>query len=436
VDDAVARHVAAAARVEQFAAAAEEAAATHAALAVDEAGIAALATELARAKAAVESADHRERLAARDLAARRSLAARHDDARARADRFRAARDRALADRDARAAELAWMTTTVEELGVVAADRRERKAQAQYAFDYAREASRYQRIHDRIEAAEQLEKESAAVRTRLNANVVDRRALQTIAAAERDVEAAQARFTALAATVHLERLGFGDVLVDGRYLAEEPVELTAGDGTVIEVPGAVRIEIRQRGESAAASDRLREAAARVQAACREVGAASPEDARTLHEARLAMEMELQEIRVKLARVTGDDDLAVLRGRLAEAAELMAALEAAVDADELNVDSDTAKQRHLSAVADELQARQELDRATADLEQHRSELHVAETDAQVAAAQLATIDETATDTAAELAADRDRTSDEELAAAADAAADAARAAAQELARRAEA
>ncbi len=433
VDDAVARHAMAAARLAEASDSAAAAAARLDGLAARQAEIAALRAAVVQARSASEAAAQQERVAGRELAVRRKLAARHEDARVRADRLRVVRDHALADRDVRAAELAWLNNTVEELGVVAADRRERKAQAQYAFDYAREASRYQRVHARIAAAEMLEKEEIATRERLSANVADRSALQAIAAARQDVDAAQARLRALSATIRLERLGFGDVMVDGRYLGEEPLELLAGDGTTIEVPGAVRIEIRQQGESVAASEQLKAATARLDAACGQAGASSPEDARELYEARVALELELQEIRVKLARVTGDDGVDELRGQLAESAELMADLEAATGPEELDVDPETAKRRHLSAVADELQARQEFDTARADLDQHAADLRGAETAAQVAAARLAALDETASDTAAELSADRARVSDADLITGADEAAEAARRAADVLAAR---
>ncbi|MDF0530334.1 AAA family ATPase [Tsukamurella sp. 8F] len=432
VDAAVARHRQAVAQLEEVVAESESAAAAHAALTEEETRVSALRAELRQARSAAETAEHRERLVHRELAARRALASRHEDAAARGAELRAARDRALADRDVRAAELTWMSTTVDELGVVAADRRERKAQAQFVFDYAREASRYQRLHERIEAAELLEKEVGAIRARMSEIVVDRRVVQAVQAAEQRVERTQARFSALAATVRLERLGFGDVMVDGRLIGEEPVELVAGDGTVIDVPGAVHIEIRQRGESAAASEELRTATAELGAVCRDAGAASPDEIRELYEARLQLEVELQETRIELARTLGDDQLDALRAQLVETSELLAELEAAAGGEALDVSIDEAKQRHLAAVADELSARRAYEQAGAGLEQHQKELRAADTQAQVAAAHLAALDETLSAAAAELAADRERATDEELEASADAAAETARAADSEYAR----
>ena len=181
-------------------------------------------------------------------------------------------------REVLAAEASWLETTVHELSAVSADRRERKSQAQYAVDYARESVGYQRIVKRIEQAQLLGKDVEDARNRLAANPLDRRALQTIAVAEQRYEKAQARFSALAATLKLERLGFSDVLVDGRNIGEEPVDVVAGNGTVIEVPGAVRIEVMQRGESADAAAEVKAAHTALLTACRDAGAADVADDR--------------------------------------------------------------------------------------------------------------------------------------------------------------
>ncbi|ADG77849.1 SMC domain protein OS=Tsukamurella paurometabola (strain ATCC 8368 / DSM / CCUG 35730 / CIP 100753 / JCM 10117 / KCTC 9821 / NBRC 16120 / NCIMB 702349 /NCTC 13040) OX=521096 GN=Tpau_1218 PE=4 SV=1 [Tsukamurella paurometabola] len=401
------------------------------AVAADQERIAGLQSRVTHARAILESATLREQQAGEAANRRRRLIAQQAQAMERAAHVRVLRDKALADREVLAAEAAWLETTVHELTAVAADRRERKAQAQYAVDYAREAALYQRLRSRIEQAELLGKDVEDARNRLAGNPMDRRALQAVSAAEQRLERAQARFSALAATLRLERLGFTDVLVDGKLIGEEPVEVVAGNGTAIEVPGAVRIEVVQRGESADAAAEVKAAHAAVLAACREAGAADAAEARELHDQREAVEVELQEARIALAHALGESTLVELRAQADESAARIVELEAAVDPELLAADAEIAKRNLMEATQAEVASRGEEKQTREQLGQKHQELHRAATDAQVAADRLQHFDSAATEFTAELDRVRRDADDDALAVAADAAADARTAAAAELA-----
>ncbi|GAB3133347.1 ATP-binding protein [Tsukamurella serpentis] len=402
-------------------------------ISADQQRITRLRDRLAQARSAAESASLREQNAGEAANRRRRLVQQHAVATERVAQVRVLRDKALADRDALTAEASWLETTVHELSAVAADRRERKAQAQYAVDYARESVAHQRLLARIEQAQLLGKDVEDARNRLATNPVDRRALQSISMAEQRHQRAEARFSALAATLRLERLGFSDVVIDGRNLGAEPEEIVAGHGTVIEVPGAVRIEVAQRGESADAAAEVKAAYSALLAACRDAGASGVEEAKELHEQREAVEIELQEARIALARALGEHTVEQLRGLADEAAERIVALEAAVDPELLAADPESAKQNLMEATAAEVASRGEEKLTREQLGQKQQELHRAATDAQVAADRLQHFDHAATELAGELERARAAALDDALDAAADAAAAAREAATGELAAR---
>ncbi len=431
VDRVVSEHAVAAARLATIAARRSAAASALEALGADQERITALASQLAQSRAALESAALREQHAGDAANRRRRLVEQQALAVDRTAQVRAQRDRALADREVLAAEASWLETTVAELAAVSADRRERKSQAQYAVDYARESVSHRRLLQRIEQAQLLGKDVEDARNRLAANTIDRRALQTIAAAEGRCEKAQARFSALAATLRLERLGFSDVLVDGHNIGEEPVEVVAGNGTVVEVPGAVRIEVTQRGESADAAAEVKAAHAALLAACRDAGAADAQAARDLHEQREAVEIELQEARIALAHALGDNTPAELRALAEEAAERIVALEAAVDAEFLAVDPERAKANLLEATQAEVRSREEEKRTREQLGAKHTELHAADVAARTAADRLQDFDHRAAELTEELERVRAESDDESLSAAADAAVTAREAAAAQLA-----
>lgn len=431
VDQVAEQHALASARLAALVDRRSAAVAAFEALGADQERVSALQARLAQSRAALESATLREQHAGEAANRRRRLVEQQALAVERTAQVRVLRDRALADREVLAAEASWLETTVHELSAVSADRRERKSQAQYAVDYARESVGYQRLVKRIEQAQLLGKDVEDARNRLAGNPIDRRALQTIAVAEQRYEKAQARFSALAATLKLERLGFSDVLVDGSNIGEEPVEVVAGNGMVIEVPGAVRIEVMQRGESADAAAEVKASHTALLAACRDAGAADVAEARELHEQREAVEIELQEARIALAHALGEHTLAELRASADESAERIVALEAAVDAELLAVDPERAKANLMEATQAEVASRAEEKQTREQLGQKHQELHRASTDAQVAADRLQHFDNRATELSVELERARAEASDDALAIAADEAAAAREAAAVEVA-----
>ncbi|MCS3780640.1 AAA family ATPase [Tsukamurella ocularis] len=431
VDRVVEQHALASARLAALVDRRSAAATALEALSADQERIGALQSRLAQSRAVLEAAALREQHAGDAANRRRRLVDRQALAVERTAQVRVQRDRALADREVLAAEASWLETTVHELSAVSADRRERKSQAQYAVDYARESMEYQRIVRRIEQAQLLGKDVEDARNRLAASPIDRRALQTIAVAEQRYEKAQARFSALAATLKLERLGFSDVLVDGRHIGEEPVEVVAGNGTVIDVPGAVRIEVVQRGESADAAAEVKAAHTALLAACRDAGAEDVAAARELHEQRDAVEIELQEARIALAHALGDNTLAELRQLAEESAERIVALETAVDPELLAVDPERAKANLMDATQAEVASRGEERQTREQLGQKQQELHRASTDAQVAADRLQHFDQQASELTAELERARAEAADDAVGTAADAAVAAREAATAEVA-----
>lgn len=431
VDQVVDQHARASARLSALVERRSATAAAFDAMSADQEKISALQSRLAQSRAALESATLREQHAGDAANRRRRLVEELRLATERTTQVRALRDRALADREVLAAEASWLETTVHELSAVSADRRERKSQAQYAVDYARESVGHQRLVKRIEQAQLLGKDVEDARNRLAGNPIDRRALQGIVAAEQRYEKAQARFSALAATLKLERLGFSDVLVDGSNIGEEPVEVVAGNGMVVEVPGAVRIEVVQRGESADAAAEVKASQAALIAACRDAGAADVDEARELNEQREAIEIEMQEARIALAHALGEHTLAELRELAEESAERIVALEAAVDEELLAVDPERAKANLMDATQAEVASRGEERSTREQLGQKQQELHRASTDAQVAADRLQHFDNRASELSAELERVRAGSADDALGTAADEAVAAREAAAAELA-----
>ncbi|NKY18630.1 AAA family ATPase [Tsukamurella spumae] len=431
VDRVADQHALASARLSTLAEARSAAVAALEAVGADQERMTRLQSQAAQARAVLESATLREQHAGEAAYRRRRLLEQQALATERAAQVRVVRDRALADREVLTAEASWLETTVHELSAVAADRRERKAQAQYAVDYARESVGYQRLGKRIEQAQLLGKDVEGARNRLAQNPIDRRVLQTIAVAEQRHERAQARFSALAATLQLERLGFSDVLVDGRNIGEEPVEVVAGNGMVIEVPGAVRIEVVQRGESADAAAEVKAAHSALLAACRDAGAASVEEARELHEQREAIEIELQEARIALAHALGEHTAEELRRLAEESAERIVALETAVAPELLAVDPERAKANLMEATQAEVSSRDEERRTREQLGSKQQELLRATTDAQVAADRLQHVDSRAAELTAELERARAEAADDALGVAADAAVAAREAAATDAA-----
>ncbi|WP_019200324.1 AAA family ATPase [Tsukamurella sp. 1534] len=419
VDDVVELHAAASSRLGGIVESRGAAAAAFEEVSAEKEQVARLQAALAHARSALESAELRERHAGEEANRRRRLVAQQAQSVERVRAVRAARDKAIADRETLSAEASWLETTALELQAVAADRRERKAQAQYAVDYAREAVTYQKIRGRIEQAELLAKDVEDARNRLARNPIDRRTMQTIVAAEQRMQRAEARFSALAATLRLERLGFSDVLVDGQNIGEEPVDVVAGNGMVIDVPGAVRIEVLQRGESADAAAEVRQASAAMVAACRDAGAADPESAREMHEQREAAEVELQEARIALAHALGDSTPEQLKVLAEESAQRIVELEEAVDPDLLAADTEAAKRNLLDATHAEVTSREEEKQARAQLAAKHRELQAVMTDAQVAADRLQHFDSASAELTAELAEARERADDDALGSAADAA-----------------
>ena len=431
VDQVVDQHALASARLSALVDRRCSAAAALEEIGADQERISALQARLAQSRAALESATLREQHAGDAANRRRRLVEQQGLAVERTAQVRVLRDRALADREVLAAEASWLETTVHELSAVSADRRERKSQAQYAVDYARESVGHQRLVKRIEQAQLLGKDVEDVRNRLVGNPIDRRALQTIAVAEQRYEKAQARFSALAATLKLERLGFSDVLVDGSNIGEEPVEVVAGNGMVIEVPGAVRIEVMQRGESADAAAEVKASHTALVAACRDAGAADVVEARELHEQREVIEIELQEARIALAHALGEHTLPELRELAEEAAERIVALEAAVDAELLAVDPERAKANLMEATQAEVASRTEEKQTREQLGQKQQELHTADVTARTAANRLQDFDHRASELSVELERARAEADDDTLGVAADEAAAAREAAANALA-----
>lgn len=432
VDTAVAAHAGAAER-------AAEATASLAAVRVELGALAARETEmteirsrLGAARVEADAARQARRAAEAELAARRTLVARLDDALVRAGAHRGDRDRALADRGVLHAEAAWLATTAAEAAVVAAARRERKTRAQRGFDYARAASESAQLWAKLDQYQDLEKEVLALRSRLRENLVDRAGLATLTSAERRVEKAQIRVAALAVHLRVERLGFTDVLVDGRFLGEQPIELTAESGTEISVPGAVRIEVLARGEGADAATELRVAERALADTCVALGAEDADGVRELHEARIALDVELHETRVQVARVLGDVTAEQVRARAAEIDALVSEIESEIEAaggpdaltagtDALTSDADAAQRAHLEATAAEITAQGALRDAELQVQRKHAEVQGSSTAADVAAARLNEVEQAVAALTEELRQGRGQVSDDGLARSAAAAAE---------------
>jgi hypothetical protein len=220
-------------------------------------------------------------------------------------------------------------------------------------------------------------------------------------------------SALAVHLRIERLGFVDVLVDGKFLGEEPIELAAGPGTEISGPGAVRVEVLRRGESADAAAELRAAEAGLADTCIALGGPDPQVVRELHEEREGIEVALHETRVQMARVLGESTEEQLRTKIAEVDGLVAEIEAEfAAAGALGVDAAAAQRALLEATAEEIAAQSAVRDAELQVQRKQEEVRRAGTVADVTAARLSEVAQAETALTAELDIARAQVADDGL------------------------
>ncbi|EGD56670.1 hypothetical protein SCNU_03927 [Gordonia neofelifaecis NRRL B-59395] len=134
------------------------------------------------------------------------------------------------------------------------DLREALRAAEAAAVVASDRARLARLETSLSEIARLQRELAAARSaaeQISVTGDDVRAASTL---DRDITAACARLDAVAATVAVSRSGTGEVLVGGDPVDGE-VEVAAAALTVVEVPGAARIEIRPGADSEALAGEL-------------------------------------------------------------------------------------------------------------------------------------------------------------------------------------
>jgi len=319
VDDRVVRHAELTDELARLVAAQATADARHSAAQAASATIATLRDQLRDAQlvataaeatgAAAESAHtERERLRA-ELESRTAAVAALDAEIAEAVAAQATADVAAEAADAAAAEA----------GQTLAAATERLETARRVVDQLTtrdEADRLAARIDRIDAAERDLKQADAELARI---VVTEPLLRRIEDAAAALDRAQASLAAISATLEVTAAADVDLVIAGEHTplaAGQSWSATVTDGAEVDVPGLLTVRVRP-GDSA------REAAAKYAAAQGELAQAlAAAAARDLAQARRADQRrrELQgtrdQLTATLAALRGDDELAVLRARLAQ------------------------------------------------------------------------------------------------------------------------
>jgi hypothetical protein len=222
---------------------------------------------------------------------------------------------------AMAAAQSQMDAAVE--AVAAGRRAVRLAEAAHRVAVADETFRRQEI-EFAQLSERLGRVEDAVRRRqeaegvLGANQVDARTVKRIQGAHLDVARAEAAASAGASTIRAE--AFADV---GLRVAGAPVALGAGEvrsleissSIELEVPGVVRVVVSAGVEAQAAAERLSDARAALDEACRLAGVEDLAGAQVAAEARGAALRQLEEADRTIAQDLRDLTTEALRHKVA-------------------------------------------------------------------------------------------------------------------------
>ncbi|WP_299563641.1 AAA family ATPase [uncultured Mycolicibacterium sp.] len=369
-----------------------------------------------------------------------------------ADRALAERRRLRGEVDERASGIAELQAAAEaaaqretaaraaqQAAEAAADAARAAADAAYAdLERARQAVR--RLEDRDEAeqlADRLSRIDAARREldRIDAELADNTVtdavMQAVEAALREVERAAAQVEAASAHIELAAAADVELRIDG-----EPVRLSAGGQwdtaaatpTEIDLPGLLRVRVVPGAPAADTTAKLDAAQHKLDEALRAAGAADVEAARAAHRRRAELTGTRQAKQAELGALIRDDDVELLRARLAE---LRAAEPGPAQADDppdlatARADLQTAEQAYRTALADSETHRKAAAEAAAGAAE-------AARQATAAREKLAAAQQELTAATERLAAQRAETSDDELIVRAQAAAEQAEAATAEVAR----
>ncbi|WP_035719897.1 AAA family ATPase [Gordonia shandongensis] len=111
-----------------------------------------------------------------------------------------------------------------------------------------------RLEGVLTEVDRLGAERATAREVVERSRVDDQDVRAAADLSKSITTASARVEAAAAIVSVTRLGDGEVVVDGESVVDS-AEVAASQRTVVEVPGAVRVEVAPGGDSADLADRL-------------------------------------------------------------------------------------------------------------------------------------------------------------------------------------
>ena len=199
-----------------------------------------------------------------------------------------------------------------------------QAAAALAASEAREVAARRRreltaAQDRLQRALAAHAALAAREAELAANTVDGEVLAQARDLREQLRATSARVEALATSVRIVALGDLPVLVDGADIGARGEDLSIVGETVVEVPGAVRVELAPAVNAANLAqqrDALVQQASRL---CAAHGATDLDETIGLGEARLVIEPQVMVARSEADRVCGDADIDELRGVVARLAD---------------------------------------------------------------------------------------------------------------------
>lgn len=235
-----------------------------------------------------------------------SARARAEAATARAD----AQEQEKQQEAARGAAQAALARATETVAVAEA----REAAAQLRRELAQ-------AQDRLARALAAHAVLRAREAELATNAVDASALAQARDLREQVQTTTARVEALATTVRIIALGEQRVLVDGEDIGAGDELLSIVGETVVEVPGAVRVELAPATNAAELAQQRDEVAHRADRLCVAHGAADLDEVIRLGEARLAIEPQLAAARAEADRICGGagiDELRVAVARLSDEA----------------------------------------------------------------------------------------------------------------------
>jgi len=328
---------------------------------------------------------------------------------------------ATVDAEATAAEAAAADAAQ---AVVAAT--ERAASARRVVDQLAARDEADRLADRIARLDATEGQLAEVAAELAQIVVTEPILRRIEDASAACDRSEASLAAISATLELSAVADIDLVIAG-----EPTALAGGqswsatvtDGIEVDVPGLLRVRVRQ-GDSAREAG-IKHAAAQAELADALAAAGVPDlaQARQADQRRRELQGSRDQLAAALAALRGDEEVAALRARLTRLRDEHGEIPTGITPEQARADRDEAEALRAQAVTDGEALRRSAAEAASRRTDAATRLTLLRQKVAAQRGELEAVDQ-------RLAAQRATVSDDELAATADSNAQALRTAEQRV------